>query len=403
MKIALVSTEYVTELKGAGGLANYLYRLALALREMGHQPLVFTYSKQEGLIEHEGIPVYRMKVKNYGIELLDRLTLKYWSKALHVIYPAWKMSKLLRRVDKAEPFDIIQYTQLGAVGLFPLKNCPSVIRISSHTALWKEHGGYAESWTQIRQQEALENKACLRVDGVFGPSRFIAALFEQELHLPVRIIETPFFSHHLHFDPSIYNAQLAGKQYCLFFGTLSLHKGFKVIVDGLADFLRKYPTLHFVFAGKEVEIVAGKNSMVYLKETLADTDLLQRVVYLGQTLHAQLFPIIQGARVVTLPSLADNFPNACLEAMACGKIVIGTIGNGFDQLIESGKNGYVVEAGDVQALFDTLEEVMTLPVEVTQQIEAAAQQSITRLQPSYKVRELLDYYDEIIAQHKNGK
>lgn len=401
MKIALVTTEYTTELKGAGGLANYLYRLALALKEMGHDPYVFTYSKVDGFVEQDGIPVYRMRVKNYVIELLDHLTLKRWSKSLHLIYPAWKMSKLLRRVTKVEHFDIIQYPQLGAIGLFPLKNTPAVIRISSHTALWKEHGGYAENWQQIRQQEALENKACRRVDGVFGPSRAIAALFEKDLGLKVRIIETPFFSHHLQLDSSVYTSNLAGKQYWLFFGALSEHKGFKVIADGLFAFLERYPDCYFVFAGKEIELAPGLKSMDYLKKQVGKVELLERVLYLGQVGHNQLFPIIQGAYAVTLPSLADNFPNACLEAMACGKIVIGTLGNGFDQLIDAGKNGYVVEAGSTSALFRAMDEAMALPAETKLGWEAAARKRIELLHPSFKVKELLDYYSSIIAHHKH--
>jgi glycosyltransferase involved in cell wall biosynthesis len=126
---------------------------------------------------------------------------------------------------------------------------------------------------------------------------------------------------------------------------------------------------------------------------------LERVLYLGQVGHNQLFPIIQGAYAVTLPSLADNFPNACLEAMACGKIVIGTLGNGFDQLIDAGKNGYVVEAGNTSALFQAMDEAMALPAEIKLGWEAAAQKRIAMLHPTYKVKELLDYYTAIISQH----
>ncbi|AEE48284.1 glycosyltransferase family 4 protein [Haliscomenobacter hydrossis] len=400
MKIALVTTEYVTELKGAGGLANYLYRLALALKEMGHEPYVFTYARADAQVEDAGIPVYRMKVKNYGVELLDYTTVKLWSKALHIIYPAWKMSRLLRRVARTEKFDIIQYAQLSALGLFPLKNIPAVVRISSHTGLWKKHGGYAENWRQIKQQEALEMKACQRADGVFGPSRFIAALFEKELQRRVKIIETPFFSQHVQIDPGLYQTHLAGKSYWLFFGTLSEHKGLKVIAAMLPDFLRKYPDFHFVLAGREVDIAPGLGAMDYLRQQVGNEVLLQRVLYLGQIKHEQLFPIIQGAFGVTLPSLADNFPNACLEAMAWGKVVIGTFGNGFDQLIEQGESGFLVEAGKASALLEAMETVMLLPNAQKKAMENAAQQRIELLRPAIKVKELINYYLEIIAKHQ---
>ena len=44
--------------------------------------------------------------------------------------------------------------------------------------------------------------------------------------------------------------------------------------------------------------------------------------------HRQLYPVIAGARLVVLPSLIENLPNAGLEAMALGRAVIGTAGTG---------------------------------------------------------------------------
>ena len=41
MRIAFVTTEYISEPLFAGGLANYTYRVARALRELGHDVEVF--------------------------------------------------------------------------------------------------------------------------------------------------------------------------------------------------------------------------------------------------------------------------------------------------------------------------------------------------------------------------
>jgi UDP-glucose:(heptosyl)LPS alpha-1,3-glucosyltransferase len=55
-----------------------------------------------------------------------------------------------------------------------------------------------------------------------------------------------------------------------------------------------------------------------------------------------------------LPSLYDPFPNAALEAMACGLPVITTPQCGTAELIEEGMNGYVVGALEIDALADRL-------------------------------------------------
>ena len=41
MRIALVTTEFITEPVFDGGLANYLHRLALSLKLFGHTPVIF--------------------------------------------------------------------------------------------------------------------------------------------------------------------------------------------------------------------------------------------------------------------------------------------------------------------------------------------------------------------------
>jgi len=62
-----------------------------------------------------------------------------------------------------------------------------------------------------------------------------------------------------------------------------------------------------------------------------------------------------------LPSLYDPFPNAALEAMACGLPVITTPQCGTAELVDEGMNGYVVDALAVDALADRLAR-MDVPI-----------------------------------------
>ena len=79
-----------------------------------------------------------------------------------------------------------------------------------------------------------------------------------------------------------------------------------------------------MFVGRDLSTRAGMPASEFiLQESSA---FKNRVMRLDSVRHAQLFPIIRNAAFVALPSLADNFPNTCLEAMALGKVVIGTRG-----------------------------------------------------------------------------
>jgi glycosyltransferase involved in cell wall biosynthesis len=77
--------------------------------------------------------------------------------------------------------------------------------------------------------------------------------------------------------------------------------------------------------------------------------------------HRQLYPIIERAKLVVLPSIADNMPNACLEAMALGKAVVGPQGAVFDEVITDEERGFLVSPGNVNALAEKIVCAWTHP------------------------------------------
>lgn len=55
--------------------------------------------------------------------------------------------------------------------------------------------------------------------------------------------------------------------------------------------------------------------------------------------------------MILMPSLSDNLPNSCAEAMSLGKIVIGTNGSSLEQFIENKKNGFLAKIGSAENLY----------------------------------------------------
>ena len=53
---------------------------------------------------------------------------------------------------------------------------------------------------------------------------------------------------------------------------------------------------------------------------------------------------------MALPSLADNLPNAALEAMGFARPIIATTGSCFEQLITDGESGLLVAPDDPRKL-----------------------------------------------------
>lgn len=78
----------------------------------------------------------------------------------------------------------------------------------------------------------------------------------------------------------------------------------------------------------------------------------RRVIFTGS--QADVKPFYAMANAFILPTLYDPFPNAALEAMACGLPVITSHQSGVAEMISEGEQGFVCDALDRQGLTKAL-------------------------------------------------
>ncbi len=65
-------------------------------------------------------------------------------------------------------------------------------------------------------------------------------------------------------------------------------------------------------------------------------------------------PVLWAADAFVLPTLYDPFPNAALEALACGLATVTSTKSGAAELIRAGTNGFVHDALDLDGLADSM-------------------------------------------------
>jgi glycosyltransferase involved in cell wall biosynthesis len=70
-----------------------------------------------------------------------------------------------------------------------------------------------------------------------------------------------------------------------------------------------------------------------------------------------------GKRALVLPSFAEGLPVVIMEAMALRRPVICTYIAGIPELVQDGKNGWLVPAGDVDALVEAIIRYLDTPFE----------------------------------------
>ena len=87
-----------------------------------------------------------------------------------------------------------------------------------------------------------------------------------------------------------------------------------------------------------------------LKATAAELKIAERVDFPGMLPHEQIYPLLKQSHLLVMPSLEEAFGVAALEASACGRPVIASDVGGVSEVVEDGRTGLLVPAGDVSLL-----------------------------------------------------
>jgi len=85
---------------------------------------------------------------------------------------------------------------------------------------------------------------------------------------------------------------------------------------------------------------------------------------------------LEAARALVLPSFAEGLPVVIMEAMALCRPVITTYVAGIPELVRSGQSGWLVPAGDVDALADTIVECLDASGELLERMGRAARERV---------------------------
>ena len=151
------------------------------------------------------------------------------------------------------------------------------------------------------------------------------------------------------FEPSG-PGELQQGQYVL---CVALHQPRKAI-DVLIKAFKIFSQTH-----SEVELwLAGDGPLRgQLEDLVQQLRLNERVKFLGLQDRTSVRKLLRQCRFVVLPSRAEPFGIAILEALASRKPVVASAVGGIPEIIEDGKNGILVEPENPQALSDAMTTV----------------------------------------------
>ena len=403
MHIVFITNEFVSEKLSGGGLASYLNNISRILIRKGHEVTIVTESGIDETIDFQGITVERVKTDEliHGIQFAGKRYLNM-SRKLN--------RRLKSMIRKGKKIDMVQYPNVGALGLFRTK-LPSVIRISSDNMCWRRaddpafdvtrYYGY-EDMTDLR--DYLEDLTVAMGDAVYGPGIDVAKRIEMRTGVPIEIIESPCLLDADSLTSEEQFTELKGKQYILTYGTLSVMKGVYVIGEAIHDILERNKDIYYVFAGlnADLEIAAERiKAMDYIRRKAGE--YAGRVVYLGVVERKKLYSVIKGARVCAFASRIDNFPNTCIEALYFGGIVVGTDGASFEQVISDGEEGFLFTRDDPKSFAGKIQEALMVDESRKSEIRLKAGKRLEALSEEAVYEKLIAVYDRAARRSLRDK
>lgn len=108
-----------------------------------------------------------------------------------------------------------------------------------------------------------------------------------------------------------------------------------------AEMVRSRQDLEFWIVGDDTE---GSGRRMVLEQLARELGITSYIHFLGH--RSDIPDIIRQLHLLVVPSQFEPFGRVVIEAMACGRPVIGSRDGGIPEIIDDGKTGSLVEVGD---------------------------------------------------------
>lgn len=140
----------------------------------------------------------------------------------------------------------------------------------------------------------------------------------------------------------------------LFVGRLDTRKGIDFLTCALAPLATRVPDFRLFLRGEGP-------ARSRIERTLEEEGLRENVRFLPSLSEPELVTWYNRCQVVVVPSIFEGFGIVASEAFACGTPVVATRCDGLSEIIEDGRNGFLVPYGDQEALASRLADLLTEP------------------------------------------
>jgi glycosyltransferase involved in cell wall biosynthesis len=148
-------------------------------------------------------------------------------------------------------------------------------------------------------------------------------------------------------------------------------------------------------------VIVGEGPLRPILETCIGEEGVQEQVWLAGN-RDDVPALLRMMDLFILPSLGEGISNTLLEAMASGLPLIATRVGGNTELVEEGRNGLLVPAGDPEALARAIGIYVTDAALMRKHGEEGRVKVAEQFDWDHCVRSYLGVYDELLGRVANG-
>lgn len=185
----------------------------------------------------------------------------------------------------------------------------------------------------------LERQEMELADKIVVPSEFVLRTYVENGIAEDKITINPFGTNVSFFKTTPKQIKRQNV-YFLFFGGLNARKGLPFLLDTWEEFYKGFPNTTLTIAG------TGSLPTNYI--------LPKGVQQIGKVVPSKRQELYNSADVFVFPSFFEGLALVQIEAAACGLPIIGTTNSGATEIITEGKEGFIIQPGNKDQLYNAL-------------------------------------------------
>ena len=168
----------------------------------------------------------------------------------------------------------------------------------------------------------------------------------------------------------------------MYVAELTENKNQEVLFESVSRLKDKYPNIMLVLVGPD-----HQNGT--LQQLACDKGISNKVKFLGW--RNDIPELLSMADIYVASSKSEGLGLNLIEAMACGLPVVAYDNRGHREIIDNGKNGYLVEQGSIELFTDRIVELYE-NIKTRERIVQYAQETINKYETENVLQELWAIY-----------